>query len=304
MPSKSLATGCPLKHMKCTSKPSTLFAKWQFDPCMNSISSSCIHVWYTSWTTYIHPPMPRRLSKGGLDPTKVPDHLQLDRSTSTLASGAQNPGAHPEVGYQATTQGCRSWIWIWRGRWWPRRRGLREWVVHWRWRSSGIKLPPFTLPDTFGMFLIFLICRGMDIIKIWYAYFLLHISPEVPCRLQAVVLQRLAIPWVHSHIGLGIYILYSDYWNFCTGGVFRYYQNLFHINPLYLQKARQFISSPANMVFKLLDGHLQYAYHMQDMPGRTWRTCFAKSGASAGGRAELATLGRILGLWVSTHYHI
>jgi hypothetical protein len=35
---------------------------------------------------------------------------------------------------------------------------------------------------------------------------------------------------------------------------------------------------------------------MQDMPGRTWRTCFAKSGASAGGRAELATLGRILGL--------
>lgn len=145
------------------------------------------------------------------------------------------------------------------------------------------------------MFLIFLICRGMDIIKIWYAYFLLHISPEVPCRLQAVVLQRLAIPWVHSHIGLGIYILYSDYWNFCTGGVFRYYQNLFHINPLYLQKARQFISSPANMVFKLLDGHLQYAYHMQDMPGRTWRTCFAKSGASSGGRAELATLGRILG---------
>ena len=152
--------------------------------------------------------MPRRLSKGGLDPTKVPDHLQHDHSTSTLASGTQNPGAHPEVGYQATTQGCRSGIWIWSVRWWSRRRGNREWDVHWWWRSWGIKLPPLTLNKHFGICLIDYFMLSGDCTSC----FLSHIPAEVPCQLQAVVLQRLAIPWVHISVEDG----YSNHWTLAS----------------------------------------------------------------------------------------
>ena len=165
----------------------------------------------------LHPLMPRKLSKGSLDPSKVFDHLQHDHPTSTLASGAQNPGAYREVGYQATTQAWRSGIWWgWWG-WWSTWREFREWVVHWWW-GSWDKLPAIN----FGVFSQVLHMLSMDC-TVWYGCSLFRIATEVRCWLQAVRQQRLAIPWVHVHVGVeDVYSLHQltvKEMCFCIGGV-------------------------------------------------------------------------------------